>query len=224
MKGFDYLHPQGFYDVITAYGLPTDIIELDEAAQKDTKVFIRTTYGTTGPIIINGVTKQGGPLSPIKLTMTTSLGHRYLDDLARNSPDTLVIKSKVDMHTPDDSSHLHVTMVEATDDLYIFARTLKTLCSFCLEMECFQFANGWFTQWEKTSAYLLYPSGPAPNTVSMPSITIQDGIHPHTVTWHDVPLRSGELEFLRCKVDDPVWCFEGARSIVENFKFPKFMT
>jgi hypothetical protein len=39
---------------------------------------------------------------------------------------------------------------------------------------------------------------------------------------HDVPLRIGELEFLRCKVDDPVWRFEGACSIVENFKLPKF--
>src|ERR1700683_808051 len=127
MKGFDYLHPQGFYDAITAYGLPPEIIELDKAAQKDTKVFIRTAYGTTGPIVINGVTKQGGPLSPIKSTMTTSLGHCYLDDLARNSPDTLVIKSKVATHSPADILHLPVTMVEATDDSYIFALTLQAL-------------------------------------------------------------------------------------------------
>jgi hypothetical protein len=222
MKGFDYLHPQGFYDAIIAYGLPLEIIKLDRAAQKETKVFIRTAYGTTGPIVLNGVTKQGGPLSPLKSTMTTSLGHRYLDDLARNSPDTLIIKSKHPAHNPADSMQLPVTMVEATDDSYIFARTLQTLCSFCLEMERFQFAYGWLTQWAKTSAYLLGPSGPAPDTVSMPSITIQDGVHPHTVTWHDVPLKVGELEFLWCKVDDPVWRFEGARSIIENFKFPKF--
>src|SRR5229473_264217 len=47
MKGFDYLHPQGFYDAIITYGLPHGIIELDKAAQKDTKVFIRTAYETT---------------------------------------------------------------------------------------------------------------------------------------------------------------------------------
>jgi hypothetical protein len=40
MKGFDYLHPQGFYDAIVVYGLPMEIIKLDKAAQKDTKVFI----------------------------------------------------------------------------------------------------------------------------------------------------------------------------------------
>ena len=88
-------------------------------------------------------------------------------------------------------------------------------------MERFQFAYGWLTQWTKTSAYLLGPLSSNPDTVSIPSVTIQDGIHPHTVTCHDVPLRVGELEFLRCKVDDPVWWFEGACSIVENFKFPK---
>jgi hypothetical protein len=60
MKGFDYLHPQGFYNAIIANGLPMEIIELDKAAQKNTKVFIQTAYGITGPIIINGVTKQRG--------------------------------------------------------------------------------------------------------------------------------------------------------------------
>jgi hypothetical protein len=157
MKGFDYLHPQGFYDAIIAYGLPPEIIKLDKAAQKDTKVLIRTAYGTTGPIVLNGVTKQGGPLSPIKSTMTTSLGHRYLDDLARGSQDTLGIKSKTSAHLPDDSKWLPVTMVEATDYSYIFALTLQALQSFCLEMERFQFAYGWMTQWAKTSAYLLGP-------------------------------------------------------------------
>jgi hypothetical protein len=33
MKGFDYLHPQGFYDVILAYGLPKEIIDIDKVVQ-----------------------------------------------------------------------------------------------------------------------------------------------------------------------------------------------
>ena len=89
-------------------------------------------------------------------------------------------------------------------------------------MEHFQFAYGWMTQWAKTYAYLLGPSILMSETVSMPSISLQDGVHPHTVTWHEVPIRIGELEFLGCKVDDPVWRFESARSIVESFKLPKF--
>jgi hypothetical protein len=34
MKGFDYLHPQGFYDAINTYSLPLEIMKLDKAAQK----------------------------------------------------------------------------------------------------------------------------------------------------------------------------------------------
>ena len=75
MKGFDYLAPSGFYDALKAYGLPDTICDIDKAAQRQTKAFIRTAYEVTGPIVIDGLTKQGGPLSPIKSTLTTSLGH-----------------------------------------------------------------------------------------------------------------------------------------------------
>ena len=85
LKGFDYLAPQGFHDAIKAYGLPNSIIELDNASQSMVPCTVRTAYGQSNKIMINGVTKQGGPLSPIKATMTTSLGHRWLDDLAKNS-------------------------------------------------------------------------------------------------------------------------------------------
>ncbi|KIJ95502.1 hypothetical protein K443DRAFT_11320, partial [Laccaria amethystina LaAM-08-1] len=81
IKGFDYLAPEGFHDAIRSYGLPESIIDIDKAAQKDTKCFIRTAYGVTVPIVVSDVNKQGGPLSPIKSTFTTSLGHYYLNDL-----------------------------------------------------------------------------------------------------------------------------------------------
>jgi hypothetical protein len=75
MKGFDYLAPLGFYNALKAYGLPDAICDIDKAAQRQTKAFICTTYGITGPIVIDGLKKQGSPLSPIKSTLTTSLGH-----------------------------------------------------------------------------------------------------------------------------------------------------
>ncbi|KAJ7854791.1 hypothetical protein B0H13DRAFT_1642207 [Mycena leptocephala] len=104
MKGFDYLSPQGMYDAVDAYGLPNTIIDLDRAAQTDTKCFIRTAHGTTNPITISGLTKQGGSLSPIKSTLTTSLGHHYLTDITANDPDALVISSgrALDPHGPND--------------------------------------------------------------------------------------------------------------------------
>ena len=75
MKGFDYLALSGFYDALQAYSFLYTICNIDRAAQKQTKAYICTAYGVTSPIVIDGLTKQGGPLSPIKSTLTTSLGH-----------------------------------------------------------------------------------------------------------------------------------------------------
>ena len=113
-------------------------------------------------------------------------------------------------------------MVEATDNSYLLALTLQTLCKFCLKMEQFQYAYGWQNQWAKMVAYVLCCPDSTPEAVSMLSVTMQDGVHPYTISHHNVPLRRGELEFLWCKVDNPQWRFEKARSIIENFKFPKF--
>jgi hypothetical protein len=225
MKGFDYLAPSGFYDALKAYGFPDAIRDLDKAAQTQTKAFIRTAYGVTGPIVIDGLTKQGGPLSPIKSTLTTSLGHRYLDDLASTDRGALVMTSKAnkanDFHTPDDRLRARITMVEATDDSYLFAISLTTLQRLCLEAERFQYAYGWMTQWTKTKAYVIYPNGDSPSTVTMPSITVAEGIHPWTISQHEIPLKAGELEFLRAKVDDPGWRYQGLKEFVESYKFPR---
>ncbi|KAJ7015871.1 hypothetical protein C8F04DRAFT_876197, partial [Mycena alexandri] len=154
MKGFDHLLPQGFYDAISAYGLPTAIADLDRAAQSDTRCFIRTAHGTAEPITISGVTKQGGSLSPVKSTLTTSLGHHYLNDLLANDPDALIITSskaqKADPHLPDDNLRTLVGMVEATDDSHLFSRSLPSLRRNVLAMERFQFAYGWTTNWLKS--------------------------------------------------------------------------
>jgi hypothetical protein len=95
MKGFDYLAPKGFYDTISAYSLPDTIINIDKAAQTNTKVFIQTAHGLTEPIFVGGVAKQGGPISPLKSMLTTSMGHQYLNDVANNTPGTLTITTSM---------------------------------------------------------------------------------------------------------------------------------
>src|SRR6267378_6651616 len=132
MKGFDYLAPQGFYDAIDAYGLPRTIADLDKAAQSNTKVYVRMAFGIAGQIIVNAVTKQGGPASPSKSMLTTSLGHRYLDDMATNNNGTLIMETGATIehkepHEPDHGIRAQITMVEATDDSMIFAKDLPTL-------------------------------------------------------------------------------------------------
>jgi hypothetical protein len=125
MEGFNYLSPQGFYDACTAYGLPQAVADLDLVAQSSTQCFPWTAFGIADPIVVDGVTKQGGPMSPFQATITTSLGHRYLDDLATSDLDCVIIWSMSKMvnnpHLPDDAASLHFTMAEATDDSYIAA-------------------------------------------------------------------------------------------------------
>ena len=225
MKGFDYLVPSGFYDALKVYGFLDVICNLAKAAQMQTKAFIHTAYGITGPIVIDSLTKQGRPLSPIKSTLTTSLGHRYLEDIAKNDQGALVMATKAykaeNCHTPDNHLQARITMVEATDDSYLFATSLTMLQKLCLEAERFQYAYGWLMQWAKTKAYVIYPIGEPPPTVTMPSIMVTEGIHPWTISQHEISLKSGELKFLCAKVDDPGWRYQGLTNFIDSYKFPK---
>ncbi|KAH7904152.1 hypothetical protein BJ138DRAFT_1186017 [Hygrophoropsis aurantiaca] len=106
-KGFDRLEPEGFYDAINAYGLPSSIIAFDQSAQRDVPYQIKTAYGLTNTIIVSGVTKQGGPLSPLKSTLTTSLGSYWLYDCSLAQGDALIVATTSarhnEFHTPDPS-------------------------------------------------------------------------------------------------------------------------
>jgi hypothetical protein len=117
MKGFEHLAPQGFYDACTVYGLPPAVADLDHAAQSSTQCFPWIAFGIADPIIVKGVTKRGGPMSPFKATITTSLGHHYLDDLASSDPDCVVTASEStskivnDPHLPDDATSLWLKLL-----------------------------------------------------------------------------------------------------------------
>jgi hypothetical protein len=228
MKGFDYLSPDGFYDAVNAYGLPSAISDLDRAAQTDTKCFIRTAYGVTEPIVVTGVTKQGGPLSPLKSTFTTSLGHYLVDDLVQNDDDALVITSasnkRGDPHFRAAKTTICVPMVEATDDSYLFSKSLKSLQMNVLAMERFQYAYGWQTQWKKTFAFLLNGSESDhadASSVTMQSVSIGRGVDPMVIQEHEVPLIHDELEFLRAKVNDPNSRFQEILALIDTFQFPR---
>jgi len=224
MKGFDYLVPEGFHDTIRSYGLLQSIIDIDKAAHKETKCFIQTAYGVTLPIIVSDVNKQGGPLSPIKSMFMMSLGHYYLNDLMKNDPNALIISSSAckrnDPHLKDDGNCLMVVMVEATDDSFLFSKSLQSLRRNTLVMERFQFAYGWMTQWSKSMACLLSGIGDHLNMISLPLVTVERGANPLTVTEHEVPLTRDELEFLRAKVDNLTARFKELKNFIDTFQFP----
>ncbi|KAG6876097.1 hypothetical protein C0993_005551 [Termitomyces sp. T159_Od127] len=226
MKGSDYLSPSGFYNACKAYGLPSSIRALDQAAQSATRCFPRMAFGIAEPIVVNGVTKQGGPMSPFKSTITTSLGHRYLNDIAQGDPDAVVVSSGSnwtgDPHQPIDSHSLTITMTEATDDSYLVAKTHEALRHFTLEMEHFQFSYGWLTSWAKTSAHVINSPDPPPKTLLFPSVTNKTGIDLWTVTEYRIPVLADEFSFLRTQVDDPKTRYTKLQDTINSFVFPNF--
>ena len=181
-------------------------------------------YGVTDPIVVSGLNKQGGATSLLKSTFTTSLGHYFLNDLLFADPDALVVMTssmlKDDPHLTDAKHSLLVAMVEATDDSYIFAKSLESLQRNALAMERFQYAYGWLTQWAKSNAYVLAASGNHPDTIKFQSVSTRRGVNPLDITEHDVVLVKEDLDFLRTKVNDPVSRFTELKDFIEGFQFP----
>ncbi|KAF8235277.1 hypothetical protein L208DRAFT_1257842 [Tricholoma matsutake] len=183
-------------------------------------------FGIADPIVVEGITKQGGPMSPFKATITTSLGHCYLDDLASSDPDHVVIqsmsKSADNPHLPDDAVSLHFTMAEATDDSYMAALTFPALQCFMLAMECFQFLYGWLNSWEKMTLHILNSPSVPPKTLPLQSITNIPGTDPWMIMEHEVPVSTNELNFLWAQVDNPKNRYLELVDIIDSFSFPAF--
>ncbi|KAG8775023.1 hypothetical protein FRC16_004910, partial [Serendipita sp. 398] len=227
MKGFDYLSPNGFYDAIKAYGLPASIIAFDQAALENVSCSFRTAYGLTEPLIINGVTKQGGPLSPIKSTLTTGMGHLWLNDFLKDNPDRLVVSSMNkgygNPHTPWESEQLILTTVEATDDSITFAKTMKTLKESTLKMERFQYAYNWTTSWGKSKLYILNEKTDQGNQTSAEIWSI-DKESPWDETkhvTHMVQVSRGEFQFLNVSINNSNARFQELLNIIKTFHFSR---
>ncbi|EJD45292.1 hypothetical protein AURDEDRAFT_43389, partial [Auricularia subglabra TFB-10046 SS5] len=150
----------------------------------------------------------------------------FYDAIVAGNPGAMTLRTlsakKHEVHMPDDRLELSVTMVEATNDSYIFAVTLQTLLHFVLAMERFQFAYGWLTQWTKT---ILSIAGPIPEGLAdhldMPSVSPAAGADPMLVTFHPVPVHQGSLQFLNCSIDDGKATYDTISDIINNFSFPR---
>ena len=182
-----------------------------------------TAYGLTDPILVSGVTKQGGPLSPLKSTLTTSLGHHWLTDLASVTSGALLVSTHQarvgSPHTPADNLRVLVIMVEAMDDSTIFATTLPCLRTLALSAERFQAAYGWLTSWSKS--LLLMLNVPQPPTLTMiPSVDPTD-VASGAVISQPVTVVTSHMEFLRVATNDPHQQFLRIRDLVDSFDFPQ---
>ena len=198
------------------------MIQLDVSAQTNVPYIFKTAYSPTDPLLISGVTKQGGPLSPLKSTLTTSLRHHWLNDLACNHPDTLVLSThhtcQSYLHTPTDLLHLPITMVEAMDDSIIFATSMPFLHTLVLSAERFQAPYGWLTSWPK-SLLLLHNTPHPPSIAPMPSVDPDDMHSDHTIM-QNVSMVTDHMEFLHVATNDPHQQFLCICDIVDSFEFP----
>ncbi|PBK64844.1 hypothetical protein ARMSODRAFT_1053495 [Armillaria solidipes] len=166
--GFDRLKPQGFYDAIMAYGLPSSIIDFDVSAQSDIPYWIKVFHGLTDTLTISGITKQGGPLSPIKCTLISSLGSHWLSDSLHHQTGHLRVATLQAFHgqphLPDDRISIPVVMVEAMDDSAIVTTSLPTCLSSITMSEHFQSTYGGETNWPRSAAFLQNVPDPSHTT------------------------------------------------------------
>jgi hypothetical protein len=77
-KGFDFLSLQSFYDAVDFYGLPPSLRDFDIASQLEVPCRILTAHGTTNPIAISGVNRQGDNRALIRFTISTAMCSWYL--------------------------------------------------------------------------------------------------------------------------------------------------
>nr|VWO97891.1 Cytochrome P450 3A13 [Ganoderma boninense] len=224
-KGFDRLEPEGFYDAVRAYGLPLSLIDLDRSAQDAVPYQVKTVHGLTEPFVVSGVTQQGGPFSPIKSTLTTSLANHWLRDIL--APDQHVVfqshyGSQGLPHTPDDRLTFRAQLVEAMDDSVIIAPSLPASQAAGLHVERFQAAYGWETNWSKSLLAILH-ADPVPSTLPMPSVDPNDP-DSGRVIYHTITVTTSHCEFLRVQINDPETQYQRIRAIITNFSFPVMHT
>ena len=216
------LEPQGFYDAVQAC-LPNLIIDLNKSSQDNVPYHIKTAYGFTDPFIVNGVIKQGGSLSPLKCTLTTSMCNHWIADHKMDFPGSISVTShfgrKHNPHTPLDHIQLNLCMIEAMDDSLLPSSDLLSLKLMAHNADRFQATYGWETEWHKSTLYVYNMTSPNCHDACMPSVNYTNP-QADIVTWHEVPIITCNTTFLRVPINRPALQFSTLRDIILNFSFP----
>ncbi|KAG6880399.1 hypothetical protein C0992_000001, partial [Termitomyces sp. T32_za158] len=225
-KGFDMLEPQGFYDALAAYHLPSSIEELDRSAQSHVPYRVKTAYGFTNPFIVDGVTKQGGSLSPLKCILTTSLLNHWMTDHSQANPGVALTLSSHQAninrpHVSADSVSIPLNFVEAMDNSLMFATAWRGLCSNARLADQFQTSYGWETAWSKSALYLFNIDLSPPNQeyAMVPSVDKDNPASPTTI-WNRVRIVRDHITFLRVPVNRPDLQALHMKELVNSFFLP----
>ena len=226
MKGFDFLSPQGFYDAITAYGLPSQIITLNKAALENNRCHPKTAFGLAASFVTSGLTRQGGSISPMKCVLTSGMLHRWVSDETMNLPGRLDIRTKLalstEWHTPLDDTRVRPFMVEAMDDSIVMGETIPFMTKSTALLETGQFTYGSVTKFAKTHCYVVgWISNPEiPTHIEFESISPDDPTDPFRLSTHMIPVEKNNAEFLNAQMDDPGARRETIEEVIANFTYP----
>ena len=198
------------------------LIDLDCSSQENVPYHVKTAYRFTDSFTVNGVTKQGGSLSPLKCTLTTSLCNRWLADRRMDFSGSIFITSHLHrlhrIHTPLDRIQLHLSMIEAMDDSLIPSSDLHSLKLMAWDADRFQATYGWETAWPKSALYVYNTTPPSSLDAHMPSV---DYSNPQfdSLTWHEIPIITTHTTFLRVPINKPDLQFSLLCDLILNFSF-----
>jgi len=136
-KGFDFLSLQCFYDAVSFYGMPSELVEFDRTSQDKIPCRILTPFGLTDTFTISHVNRQGDTRSPIRFTLSMGMGSWHLHEVAQKTAETLSLETSVTIettaarkslpHTCTDAGGVTVTSAYMMDDSLHFAGSLSAL-------------------------------------------------------------------------------------------------
>lgn len=213
-KGFDFLDPAGFEDVVRAYGLPPQLVEFERARAAHVSLMVKTQDGFADAFHTDGQLKQGDSASPIKYTLTMSLLHHWLMDEQHLIPRLVTVNHDA-RHVPADAAELILLSVEAMDDSILFADSVDALRDLVLMAERFQAPYGIQTAWGDSSKTSCFVFGRTPAALrgqaSIP-LDLQGSVR-------FVPLLPKAV-LLRTTIDDPAASKARIAARIADFPMP----
>lgn len=210
-KGFDFQHKTGFWDCCRVFHLPAALQQFDEKRLESFECRIRTSFGDTEPLLLDGVNKQGDSMSPFKYVLLAALAYHWVEH--QDSSSTIKIMSQSVCLSDVDAPVLRLRALAVMDDDIQFCLS-KSMLQRRLELhEEIETAYGASTNWtdsSKTGFYVL-----SKNDIKDPSMIVK------TMSGERSIPRLEVIEFLRCSISQPDIMLKVLKSVILNFELPR---
>lgn len=230
-KGFDYLHANAFDDAVKFFGLPRSIVEMERARAHDVKLSLRIRDEVLEPIVTDGLTKQGDPMSPLKYALSLAMAQWWIADKRKDVGCLLRVKKRQNRgkggtglrgdkyypHTTIDGLETRVTLLAAMDDTVVFAENEAGLIGLILDLEYFQASYNMETEWDKKNKTTLMCFGRPSAETRLKTVEVR--LTPEK-TVRLTPIPDAERRFLNTPINSPEEQYRELHAIINNFVFP----